>query len=196
MKMQRSWKKVVMAGLGVAMAGSLIGTTLVANAQNSGGPAQTPSGNAQGQQRSGHPGRGHRPHIDFKNRLGGQWQYKDADGKVHTVASIPGTVVSVSGNKVTITPNDGSANKEFTFDTTDKERLAAHIASLKAGDKVVVTTLDGVAQGIHKAPQKPSEDEIKERMDKAKERAEEMRKKMQERRENRGSGGTTTGTNA
>jgi preprotein translocase subunit YajC len=199
MNRQSKMKKLAMVGVGVAMIGSILGTTLVASAQSAGGSTQTPApgGGAQ-QQRQERPGHGRPgPKIEFENRLGGQWQYKDADGNVHTVASIPGTVVSVSGNKVTIKPNDGSANKEFTFDTTDKERLAAHIASLKEGDKVVVTTLDGVAQSIHKAPQRPSAEEIKERVDKAKERADEMRKKMEERRGNRGSGGaTTTGTSA
>jgi len=201
--MNSTIKKITMVGLGVAMVGTILGTTLVASAQSSGGstPAPNQGGGAQGQQqrqeRPGRPGDDNRPKIAFENQLGGERRYKDADGKVHTVATIPGAVVSVSGSTVVVKPNDGSANKSFTFTTTDNQRLAGHITSLKEGDKVVVRTLDGAAKSIHKAPQRPSADEIKERVDKAKERADEMRKKMEERRSNRGnSGATNTGTNA
>ena len=91
-------------------------------------------------------------------------------------------MVSVVGSKVTVKPNDGSANKEFTFDTTTTPRLAPLLGTLKAGDQVTVTTLDGAAKSIIKIP---SQAEIQSKMDAAKKRMEEMRKKMEERRNQR-----------
>jgi|GEM_PF-2789331 len=207
MKMQGKTKKIALAGLGVALAGSIAGGTLIANAQSSGGSTQTPTPNATpapqrpgpGGPRTGPPGHGpfkgapgrHRGPGgpggpgSFPNLLGGEHRHKGADGKVHTAATIPGTVVSVSGSKVTVNPNDGSANKEFTFDTANAPRVARLLGALKAGDQVIVTTLDGAAKMIVKVP---SQADIQKKRDEAKQRMDEMRKKIEERRSQRPSG--------
>ena len=88
------------------------------------------------------------PEQPFIHFLGGQFRYTDTDNKAHTVTITPGTVSNVGSDRLTINPNDGGGSK--TYNLTSETRI--HTAGQrwggnqstapKAGDKVVVVTLD------------------------------------------------------
>ena len=89
------------------------------------------------------------PEQRFGHFLGGQFRFSDTNNKAHTVAVTPGTVSSVTSDKLTITPNDGGGSKSYSLTSETRIHTAGQhwnggqAASLKAGDKVVVVTLDG-----------------------------------------------------
>ncbi len=82
----------------------------------------------------------------FGHFMGWQFKFTDKDGKPVTVKSIPGTVVSVTKDSITIKPNDSAETGGIFAVTTDTKVLLpgkAGVESLKAGDQVVVVTSDG-----------------------------------------------------
>lgn len=91
------------------------------------------------------------PDQRFGHFLGGQFRFSDTDNTAHTVAITPATVASLSGDKLTVTLNDGGAGKTYTLTSDTRIHTAGQpwnggqgqTASPKVGDKVVVVTLDG-----------------------------------------------------
>ncbi len=77
----------------------------------------------------------------FDHLMGGQFNYKDKDGKSVSTASVFGKVKTASDASVTITRNDNGQDAIFAIDTNTK--LRGKGSDLKAGDKVVVTTKNG-----------------------------------------------------
>lgn len=85
------------------------------------------------------------PDQKFSHTLGTTFRYKDKDGKVVTVQTIPGVVVSASATRITITPHDPAlSGGPFAITADTAVRVGPDgIASLKAGDPVSVVTADG-----------------------------------------------------
>jgi hypothetical protein len=92
------------------------------------------------------------PEQRFQHFLGGQMKFTDANNTSHSVAVTPGTVGSVSSDKLTISANDGGGSKSFNLTSDTRIHQAGsrpwsggqgQQATLKSGDKVVVVTLDG-----------------------------------------------------
>lgn len=79
----------------------------------------------------------------FSHNMGGQWSFLDKDGKKHTVTTTPGVVKEVKDNTLIITPNGQTTTVSFTASEKTLIRVAdGKLSSLKAGDKVIVITVD------------------------------------------------------
>ena len=89
------------------------------------------------------------PAERFGHFLGGQMRFSDTSNTAHSVAITPGTVSAVKADELTITPNDGGGSKSFALNAdtrihaTGQPWSGPQSASPKAGDRVVVVTLDG-----------------------------------------------------
>src|SRR5207248_9218564 len=91
------------------------------------------------------------PEERFGHFLGGSMKFADASGTVHTVTTAPGTVQSVSNDKLTIKLNDGGSNKSFNLTSETKVRAGGipwtgaqnTQVTPKSGDRAVVVTWDG-----------------------------------------------------
>jgi len=89
------------------------------------------------------PGWGDIPKEErFSYTLSATFRYKDMNGNVVTVQTIPGVVVSASATSLTITPND-PALSGGPFAITESTAGGANMASLQPGDEVRVVTADG-----------------------------------------------------
>ncbi|MSQ26520.1 MAG: PDZ domain-containing protein [Dehalococcoidia bacterium] len=77
----------------------------------------------------------------FDHMIGGQFTYKDKDGKTVTTSAVFGKVTTASDNSVTITRNDNAQTATFSIDANTK--LRGKGSDLKAGNKVVVSTKNG-----------------------------------------------------
>ena len=77
-------------------------------------------------------------------------RFTDANGAAHTVTTTPGTVDSVTSDKLTIKANDGGASKVYNLTSETRIHTAGQPwmggqtspTTPKSGDKVVVVTLD------------------------------------------------------
>lgn len=91
------------------------------------------------------------PEQRFGHFLGGQFRFSDANNQAHGVAITPGTVAGLSGDRLTVTLNDGGGSKTYTLGADTRVQAAGQpwnggqgqAATPKAGDKVVVVALDG-----------------------------------------------------
>jgi hypothetical protein len=92
------------------------------------------------------------PEQRFEHFLGVQAKFTDTGNTSHTVAVTPATVTSVSGDKLSVTVNDGGASKSYNLTSDTRIHQAGgrpwsggqtQQATLKSGDRVVVVTLDG-----------------------------------------------------
>jgi len=86
------------------------------------------------------------PDQKFSHTLGTTFRYKDKDGNLVTVQTIPGLVVSASATSITITPNDPALPGgpfAITEDTVVRAGKDTAVESLQAGDQVLVVTADG-----------------------------------------------------
>lgn len=80
----------------------------------------------------------------FSHYLGSQQSFLDKDGKKHTVTKTPGIVTEVKENSLSITPNGQSSPATFTITDKTVINIKGHkLSEIKAGDKVVITTVDG-----------------------------------------------------
>lgn len=83
---------------------------------------------------------------EFGSFLGSQFKFLDKDNKPVTVRTIPGTVVTASSDSITIKPND-TTESGGTYAITSETRVMVRgqngVASLVAGDQVIITTSDG-----------------------------------------------------
>jgi len=81
----------------------------------------------------------------FSSNYGSTQTYKDKDGNVVTVYTIPGTVTAISATSITITPNNTqSRGGPFTIDNTTIIRAGTRSSSatdIKVGDKVTVVVV-------------------------------------------------------
>ena len=96
----------------------------------------------------------------FSHTLGTTFRYKDKDGNVVTVQTIPGVVVSASATSITITPNDPAlSGGPFAINKDTAVRVGPDgIESLKAGDPVSVVTADGkTALAVMKVGPRPAQ---------------------------------------
>ena len=113
-------------------------------------PAAPNAGGPRGKGGHGHGGLG-MPFMDdlqgvprdqiFDHMIGGQFTYKDKDGKTVTTSAVFGKVTTASDNSVTITRNDNGQTATFGIDANTK--LRGKGSDLKAGNQVVVTTKNG-----------------------------------------------------
>lgn len=79
----------------------------------------------------------------FQHYLGTQTTFTDKDGAKHTIAATPGIVTEIKENSITITPNGQSSPVTFTVTGNTVINLPGRkLSGVKAGDKVVVTTVD------------------------------------------------------
>jgi len=83
----------------------------------------------------------------FDHYLGAQLQMTDKDGQLVTVQTIPGKVASVADNTLVLTPNDAAKGATVSFSIPDGTIIrngnqAVELSSLKAGDKLVVITIN------------------------------------------------------
>jgi len=158
-------KRVLAIGAGAAVAASVFGTVLAVHAENGTSTPPATGGTPTPKQQiphNGFPGRGHRglppfggPRGPLPPRggtpLGGQFQYKDANGQAHTIASHPGTVKSKTTTSVTIAPNDGTADQTYTF-SNPNQLIQAILSRVNGGDKVTVITDNGTPTALLAVP--------------------------------------------
>jgi len=88
------------------------------------------------------------PAERFGHFQGGQFRFSDTNSTPHVVNVTPGSVSSVKSDEVTIAANEGgsktySLNADTRIRTAGAPWAGGQSATLKAGDKVVVITLDG-----------------------------------------------------
>jgi hypothetical protein len=88
------------------------------------------------------------PAERFSHFSGGQFRFTDANNAPHVVTITPGTVNSIAGDRLTIAPNEGGSSKTYNLNADTRIRAGGQrwgdnqAATPKAGDKVVVVTLD------------------------------------------------------
>jgi hypothetical protein len=90
------------------------------------------------------------PEERFSHFLGAQMRFSDASNVAHTMTVAPGTVTTVSADRLTITLNDGGATRSYNLTAETRMHSAGRWSGGQAadvtpntGDKVVVVTLDG-----------------------------------------------------
>jgi membrane-associated protease RseP (regulator of RpoE activity) len=88
----------------------------------------------------------------FSHLLGGTFQFKDSDGKTHTVSVDLGTVASVDANAKTISVdlNSGSSKKYTISD--DVTTVPSDLTQFEDGDQVTVISVDGNLRAFTKGP--------------------------------------------
>ena len=88
----------------------------------------------------------------FSHLLGGTFQFKDSDGKTHTVSVDLGTVASVDANAKTIRVdlNSGSSKKYTISD--DVTTLPSDLTQFEDGDQVTIISVDGNLRALTKGP--------------------------------------------
>jgi len=105
--------------------------------------AQTPAAAAT-------PAKGPTPAERFANDLGATRTFKDKDGAVKTVYTIPGIVAGISPTSITITPNNPqSRGGPFTIDGATVIKIGPQrgaTAGIAAGDMVRVTVMGDEAR--------------------------------------------------
>jgi hypothetical protein len=86
---------------------------------------------------------------EFEEFLGGEFKYK-AQGKAITVAGVPGKVVKLAVDSITLQLNDGSTPKDFSVkaDAEDARDVAAQIRHLEIGSRALVITVNGEARYV------------------------------------------------
>ena len=141
MKISRS-SRTVTASIAATLAAGIIGGSLL-------------SQDAESQKR--HSARWH-VHIfreaaqgrEFEEFLGGEFKYKDSQGKAITVAGIPGKVVKLAVDSITLQLNDGTAAKDFSVkaDSEDARDVATMIRHLEIGSRALVITVNGEAKFV------------------------------------------------
>jgi hypothetical protein len=99
---------------------------------------------------------------EFDQFLGSEFRYKDAAGKAITVACLPGKVVKLAVDSITLQLNDGSAPKDFSVkaDTEDARDVAAQVRHLDIGSRALVITVNGESKYVvelagRDAPERP-----------------------------------------
>lgn len=163
-------KKALLIGTTVAVAGSLIGTTLVASAQNS---TSTPQSNtptpaptvvpATRVPATPRPDRDDDMHPrwwahifrqaargDFDKFTGADLRYTDGANRL-VVGAHPGTVARIGDNELMIKPNGGGEPVVYTFrpDTDSHlEEFKKHFRNIEIGDKVIIITVNSVAKWV------------------------------------------------
>ncbi len=87
---------------------------------------------------------------EFDQFLGGEFKYKEADGKSIVVAGVPGKVVKLAIDSVTLQPNDGGAPKDFAVkaDPEDARDVSAQLRHIEIGGRAVVITVNGEARWV------------------------------------------------
>lgn len=199
--------------LGASLAGATLAAHADDNAQKSGGNQQGSQANTpkkEGESYEGLPGlrrilssvHGELSSEHFDQFLGAEFKFKDKDGKAVTLDAFPGVVKAVTHSSITLTLNDGSGDKTFTF-TDPGKRVQRLLEMLKAGDKAAVVTVNGGAKAIvvpwphKKNPEvkreelqkrieqrldqlNKHEDQLQDRLKKQRERIEQQIKKLQE----------------
>lgn len=89
----------------------------------------------------------------FDHFKGAQINLTDKDGNPVTVQIIPGTVASVSGSTLVLTPNDTTKGTAVSFNVPDgtiirKGTGAVALSVLATGDKVVVITINDQVKAV------------------------------------------------
>ena len=84
---------------------------------------------------------------------GAQISLTDKDGNPVTVQIVPGTVASVSGNTLVLTPSDTTKGPTVTFSVPDgtiirKGTGAVALSALAGGDKAVVVTVNNQVKAV------------------------------------------------
>ncbi len=201
-------KKLLLIGTTVAVAGSLIGTTLVASAQNS---TSTPQSNTPTPAPTVAPTavpatpRPDRDDLhprwwarifrqaargDFDKFTGAELRYTDGANRL-VVGGHPGTVARIGDNELMIKPNGGGDPVIYTFrPDTDAhlEEFRKHFRNIDIGDKVIIITLNGVAKWVIVVNERNDdgrkvEDRDEKRIEKERENAEKRTEKEKERAE-------------
>ena len=82
--------------------------------------------------------------IGSDNFLGGQWQVKNSSGGTDTYnlisGIVKGVVTNASGTTLTVLPNGGTVNKDFTLSASTVVQPKGTVFA--AGDKVIVLTMN------------------------------------------------------
>jgi membrane-associated protease RseP (regulator of RpoE activity) len=85
------------------------------------------------------------PEERFSNNYGSTHTYKDSDGSIKTVYSIPGTVTAISATSITITPNNPqSRGGPFIIDGTTRITVGGRRTgsdAIAVNDKVIVVVV-------------------------------------------------------
>src|SRR5262245_39120836 len=85
---------------------------------------------------------------EFDEFLGGEFRYRDSQGKPIAIGGIPGKVAKLAAESVTLNLNDGGAPREFPIkaDAEDARDVAAQLRRLDIGSRAMVITVNGEAR--------------------------------------------------
>jgi len=88
----------------------------------------------------------------FSHLLGGTFQFKDSDGKTHTVSVDLGTVASVDASAKTINVDlNAGGSKKYTI-SDDVTAMPSDLTQFEDGDQVVIISMDGSLRALMKGP--------------------------------------------
>ena len=88
----------------------------------------------------------------FSHLLGGSFQFKDRDGKTHTVSVDLGTVASVDANAKTISIDlNAGGSKNYTI-SDDVTAMPSDLTQFANGDQVTIISVDGNLRALMKGP--------------------------------------------
>jgi hypothetical protein len=161
MKLSQSTKRVSAVFIAVLSLGVLGGTLLSQDAESV----------------KRHSARHHAPVFkeagagkEFDSFLGGQFRYKDAQGKTITVDGIPGKVTKLEAGSVSLKLNDGGSSKDFALkaDPEDSRDVEAQFRHLEIGGKAVVVVVNGEAKYLVDMGREAPEHTKTEKKEKAK----------------------------
>jgi membrane-associated protease RseP (regulator of RpoE activity) len=88
----------------------------------------------------------------FSHLLGGTFQFKDSDGKTHTVSVDLGTVASVDASAKTVSVDlNAGGSKKYTI-SDDVTAMPSDLTQFASGDQVTVVSVDGNLRALMKGP--------------------------------------------
>jgi membrane-associated protease RseP (regulator of RpoE activity) len=88
----------------------------------------------------------------FSHLLGGTFQFKDSDGKTHTVSVDLGTVASVDADAKTISVDlNAGGSKKYTI-SDGVTAMPSDLTQYADGDQVIIVSMDGNLRALMKGP--------------------------------------------